>query len=358
MSREQEPEGYILQGMARAIWGHAFVQWATNVDPPPEIPANSTWADVTPPTPAGALKAAKEFARGIGELNHLGPTPLTQMFSATRRYVQPRHSATMATEADQAFQFGEDVALACLGTLEVPELGQYKIPEMKAMLDDDGRSLSWDEGWTWHPRIGEGPQANPSVGDTLWAVLVYGQRHWEPGGTSEDALRAARVRHGQQARLETGPNGDPIRSGECAAPPAPKRPRATTATRAIPVAVVPMSIEKFAQAVNETLPAIVTGRGPGGRPLGRFGPQKVFTAAIWRRLQTDPRFADMARQATGDRTRVPLLFKQRLTEANRKRLLSLARADLVGAMDPDEVMDSEIHDLGATFHFVIDPAGR
>lgn len=158
MSRGQELEGYILQGMARAIWGHAFVQWATNVDPPPEIPANSTWADVTPATPPGALKAARDFARGIGELNHLGPTPLTQMFSATRRYVQPRHSATRATEADQAFQFGEDVAQACLGTLEVPQFGQYKLLEMKAMLDDDGRSLSWDEGWTWHPRLGEGPQ--------------------------------------------------------------------------------------------------------------------------------------------------------------------------------------------------------
>lgn len=268
MTHEQELEGYILQGMARAIWGHAFIQWATNVDPPPEIPANSTWADVTPPTPAGALKAAKDFARGIGELNRLGPTPLTQMFSATRRYVQPRRSATRATEADQAFQFGEDVAQACLGTLELPELGQYKLPEMKAMLDDDGQSLSWDEGWTWHPRIGADRVPNP------------------PG----------------------------------------------------------MPLRTFATNVNAELPYIKAGVGNGAK--GRFGDRKVFISALWRNLRKAPAFKGMTLPE----------FKDRLVEAHGQRLLVLARADLVAAMDPEEVAESEWVDPsgGRSYHFVVD----
>ncbi len=45
-------------------------------------------------------------------------------------------------------------------------------------------------------------------------------------------------------------------------------------------------------------------------------------------------------------------FKKKLLEANRRGLLTLMRADLVGAMDPAEVAQSEINDRGATFHFV------
>jgi hypothetical protein len=45
-------------------------------------------------------------------------------------------------------------------------------------------------------------------------------------------------------------------------------------------------------------------------------------------------------------------FKQRLTEANHARLLDLSRADLVEAMNPDDVRQSEAAYQGATFHFV------
>jgi hypothetical protein len=47
-------------------------------------------------------------------------------------------------------------------------------------------------------------------------------------------------------------------------------------------------------------------------------------------------------------------LKKRLADANRAGLLSLARADLVGAMNPEEVRLSEILDRGASFHFVLD----
>jgi hypothetical protein len=180
MTHEQELEDYILQGMAHAIWIHAFIQWATIVEPAPEFPPNSDWADVTPPTPPGALQAAQEIAEGIARLNGLGGTPMAQMFLATRRYVQLRRSETRATEADQAFQFGEEVAMACLGMLDVPEFGQYKLPQMKAMLDDEGDRLSWDEGSTWHPPCDPlahqnpaGPWPNSSVQSLLFSKDRY-----------------------------------------------------------------------------------------------------------------------------------------------------------------------------------------
>ena len=45
-------------------------------------------------------------------------------------------------------------------------------------------------------------------------------------------------------------------------------------------------------------------------------------------------------------------FKKQLAEANNARLLDLSRADLVQAMDPNDVQQSEVHYLNATFHFV------
>jgi hypothetical protein len=77
-------------------------------------------------------------------------------------------------------------------------------------------------------------------------------------------------------------------------------------------------------------------------PTGRFGDAKVFIAHVWRALQFDPEFRELG----------PDGFKQRLTEANRARLLDLGRADLVEAMDPADVRDSETRYLGATFHFI------
>jgi len=77
-------------------------------------------------------------------------------------------------------------------------------------------------------------------------------------------------------------------------------------------------------------------------PTGRFGESKVFIAHVWSSLQSDPAFQTMNLAA----------FKARLTEANNARLLDLSRADLVQAMDPDDVRESEVHYLNATFHFV------
>ena len=92
--------------------------------------------------------------------------------------------------------------------------------------------------------------------------------------------------------------------------------------------------------------AVVCRAGEGRRPAcptGRFGDSKVFIAHVWRaQLQSDPAFRTMDLAA----------FKERLAEANNARLLDLSRADLVQAMDPDDVRQSEVHYLNATFHFV------
>jgi hypothetical protein len=75
---------------------------------------------------------------------------------------------------------------------------------------------------------------------------------------------------------------------------------------------------------------------------GRFGDNKVFIIHVWRALQNDANFRSMDLPA----------FKQRLAEANNARLLDLSRADLVQAMDPDDVRLSEVTYHSAVFHFI------
>jgi hypothetical protein len=77
-------------------------------------------------------------------------------------------------------------------------------------------------------------------------------------------------------------------------------------------------------------------------PTGRFGDNKVFISHLWKTLKSDRAFAAMDLAS----------FKERLAEANNARLLDLSKADLVQAMDAEDVRDSEVHYLSTTFHFV------
>lgn len=81
-------------------------------------------------------------------------------------------------------------------------------------------------------------------------------------------------------------------------------------------------------------------------PTGRFGEDKVFVSHLWRYLQQ-----------RGSSLGVDD-FKARLVSANTAGLLSLGRADLVQRMDPQDVSRSEIHAMGAVFHFVIARRGE
>ena len=69
----------------------------------------------------------------------------------------------------------------------------------------------------------------------------------------------------------------------------------------------------------------------------------MFIAALWRTSQREPNFPRLSLPE----------FKQRLVDANSQSLLHLSRADLVQAMDPRMVAESETTFLNATFHFVL-----
>ncbi len=93
--------------------------------------------------------------------------------------------------------------------------------------------------------------------------------------------------------------------------------------------------------VLATTHSIAAVAGPSGRPAGRFGWEKVFVSAVFAALPegTFDTLAD---------------FQFWLTQQARDGRLVLARADLVGAMDPDAVRNSEWSHRGATYHFVLD----
>jgi hypothetical protein len=76
---------------------------------------------------------------------------------------------------------------------------------------------------------------------------------------------------------------------------------------------------------------------------GWFGDRKVFVSPVWHQLRRDPRWAAVTLDD----------FKARLVAAHRAGELSLARADLVAAMDPELVAASEITADGASFHFIV-----
>jgi hypothetical protein len=78
-------------------------------------------------------------------------------------------------------------------------------------------------------------------------------------------------------------------------------------------------------------------------PDARFGSNKVFVAAVWRESQAEDGFP-----------RMPLAdFKAALAEASREGLIRLEPADLVQAMEPKLVSDSEVIRAGAAFHFIL-----
>lgn len=338
---DAELEGYILQGMARAIWVQAFILWATEIDLHVD---KESWEEEAGETPPGALEAARDLATGIQKMN---ARSVAAMFLATRGHVRLRHSETHATEADRSFAFGGDLALACLGTLDVPEFSQFNLPEMKTKIALDRKQemeLSWDIS-------GETPAENPSrwahsdVQSLLFDKARYSvsraqrwaQDHGFKYGSVDEGhgdfihLRQSPHRPGQPcATVDFGHQG--IKAIVCAS----RNPGSTSEPE--------MTLQRFATDVNAELPYITPEPGNGAK--GRFGDRKVFIAALWRQLRTAPGF---------ERMTLPE-FKARLVRAHDQRLLELARADLVAAMDPKEVAESQwdAPDRGRSYHFVVD----
>jgi hypothetical protein len=75
---------------------------------------------------------------------------------------------------------------------------------------------------------------------------------------------------------------------------------------------------------------------------GRFGGNKVFISHVWRKLRSEGDYTDMPEAE----------FKKHLTQANHAGLLRLSRADLVEAMNPEDVESSVTRYHDAAFHFV------
>ncbi len=79
------------------------------------------------------------------------------------------------------------------------------------------------------------------------------------------------------------------------------------------------------------------------------GTDKVFVADVFDTLESEGKTSGIGMEE----------FKEILLVLNRKGLVQLARADLVGAMDPVRVRRSEIRfvDSVSSYHFILDPAG-
>ncbi len=97
-------------------------------------------------------------------------------------------------------------------------------------------------------------------------------------------------------------------------------------------------LSEFGKGVLDTVASVGNGDNE------RYGDEKVFIAAAYKKLSSSGQFKGSA----GD-------FKKKLVKAMAGGHLIMARADLVGAMPKDAVASSEIEDQGATFHFILDP---
>lgn len=100
----------------------------------------------------------------------------------------------------------------------------------------------------------------------------------------------------------------------------------------------PLSLADFARSVANAA------QSPQVR---RFHGDRAFIGSVWDYMRASKLIGDMSLEE----------FKNHLVSAHRKQLLEIVRADLVGAMDPNEVRRSEARHDNATYHFVALNAG-
>ncbi len=100
-----------------------------------------------------------------------------------------------------------------------------------------------------------------------------------------------------------------------------------------PVAAPAIDLKAFADTVVKIARECTT---------GRFGPDKVFISHVWQ----------VFRGSRPEWNLSEAEFKTQVSEANHQGLLTLSRADLVQAMDPEDVANSETRYRLATFHFI------
>jgi hypothetical protein len=254
---------------------------------------------------------------------------------------------------------GRERALRLLGVAELPSrtkwstvIARYLFPQAAGLSADAASRLdSWDQlaAFLLKRKYGLAPGAGSTVNQVLEA-LVCKQLGFADETTLAGLLCAVISRLIGSERLsrekllkqlplfETGltaAKAEVVRrkavrdwlEGAPATPRPPHRPE--------PLPPEPFDLPTFAATVRA-----LAATSP---PEDRFHDNKVFIAALWRTSQREPNFPRLSLPE----------FKQRLVEANSHDLLHLSRADLVQAMDPQLVADSETPYLNATFHFVL-----
>jgi hypothetical protein len=162
----------------------------------------------------------------------------------------------------------------------------------------------------------------------------------KPRATTKAGAKAAILRSLQRRWMSQQDESDEAQGPSTlrSAPVQPPRAVAEVAQGALTPSTSPGAgaAETLLTAVREAIPMVGSD--------GRYGKENVFVSALWQQVACDARLSELSLDG----------FKRWLVAANRNQQLALARADMVDDMDARLVEDSEIEDLGATFHFVLD----
>ena len=225
-----------------------------------------------------------------------------------------------------------------LGSREVGKLGvqKVKLALMQQALGVPVRSIGEAvNAWCW-TLLGEAPRVDFPMG-RLRRVLLEKTLGTQLRATTLDAAKVGEWL-ATDAVGATKRDINTVRralvgrwlSGEA------ERPRAPEPAPEPSMPADGLSLEAWARTVEALAAATAS---------GRYGDERVFIASVWRSARDE------------DALHEPLdAFKARLIEANRAGLLRLHRADLVGAMDPALVDESETRHLNAIFHFIEIPS--
>lgn len=400
-SSAHDTETAILQGMARALWVHAFMIWSTEVEPPPMMAG--TWEEATPDSASHrkvSMQAARELAELVTKAN--GVRSMTEFMD---RY----------TSADPAL-VGAQVAQVCLGVMDLDDTvlrpgirvrragapagrarsttshlaGSPRFPHFKVELSDDADELSW-EGAADEPGMGRAfYHHNPDEGPLV--LLIEDEPRLQAGTTRmiKKIYPGARVIVADNGAAALGDIGchdfalvvsdvdilgnlsgiDVFHkvkadhpelvdkwvffTGNSAAESEHYRYLPKGAVSAADLqAVIDQPAPRGARRAtkppasralsDQDLAAEVHAALRRVGPDGRFGSRKVFISALWNAMP-----GGMSLEQ----------FKRRLVDLNRASLIELARADLVAAMDPELVQMSETSSLGSTYHFVVDRGAK
>lgn len=246
---------------------------------------------------------------------------------------------------------------------------EHAIGRMESLSPKQARQVMTDFGIRTRSGISKS-KAIAEVRRKLEELIGSNQRVAPIGRTPEEnkAIHAATVArsHGDVLPKATStvgnPSGDKTKDAKAIVPPK-GGPKPNPTARAAPVAVRP------APGAKPNKPASPS--GPQAKPslddIAAVAKQSLATAdkqtsptARGNRFHDNKVFLHHVRDAI--KHKYPAMSNaevdQQILEANRAHKIHLGRADMVSAMHPDDVAESEIPYMNATFHFLLDEAGN